>query len=116
MQNEHNLQLGTNGKRKDWVLFYCAELLCSLQALHSRHLIYRDMKPDNVMIDGQGHIKLIDFGFAKRLSERNNYKTKTNCGTVGYTAPEILLGLSTGYSFQVDIWSFAVLLAELLSG
>lgn len=51
------------------------------------------------MIDKDGHIKLIDFGFAKRLSSSNKYRTYTNCGTLGYTAPEVLLGTSEGYSF-----------------
>ena len=46
------------------------------------------------MIDYEGHVKLIDFGFAKILSDRNNFRTKTNCGTIGYTAPEILIGLT----------------------
>ena len=98
------------------MLFYSAEILCALETLHTRHIIYRDMKPDNVMIDYDGHIRLIDFGFAKKLFERSSYKTRTNCGTIGYTAPEILLGLNTGYSFQVDIWSFGIMIAELLSG
>jgi serine/threonine protein kinase len=104
-------------KRKDWVLFYCAEIICALESMHSRSLIYRDMKPDNVMIDYQGHIKLIDFGFSKKLNESQNFRTKTNCGTIGYTAPEVLVGSSQeGYSFSVDIWSFGIVLAELLSG
>ena len=68
--NENNLQLGKQQRRRDWVLFYCAEILCALNTLHTRHIIYRDMKPDNIMIDYEGHIKLIDFGFSKRLSER----------------------------------------------
>lgn len=68
------------------------------------------------MLDYEGHIKLIDFGFAKKLNERNNFRTKTNCGTIGYTAPEVLLGLSHGYSFAIDLWSFGILIAELLSG
>lgn len=116
LTNEHNLNLGKDCRRRDWVLFYCAEILCALETLHSRHIIYRDMKPDNVMIDYEGHIKLIDFGFAKRLYERQNYRTKTNCGTIGYTAPEILRGTSQGYSFSVDLWSFGIMIAELLSG
>ena len=86
-------------RRRDWVLFYCAEILCALDTLHMRKIIYRDMKPDNVMIDYDGHIKLIDFGFSKKLIERNDFRTKTNCGTIGYTAPEILLASTQGYSF-----------------
>ena len=70
LSNEHNLKLGENQRRKDWVLFYCAEILCAIDTLHSRNIIYRDMKPDNVMIDYEGHIKLIDFGFAKQLAGR----------------------------------------------
>lgn len=63
------------------------------------------------MIDKTGHIKLIDFGFAKLLTAQNDYRTTTNCGTVGYTAPEVLLG--NGYSFECDIWSFGILICEL---
>jgi serine/threonine protein kinase len=76
------------------------------------------LKPENVVIDTYGHIKLIDFGFAKRLSgssnAKHNYKTHTNCGTLGYTAPEVLLNL--GSSFEADIWSYGILLCELISG
>jgi serine/threonine protein kinase len=61
-------------------------------------------------------IKMIDFGFAKILSPYNSYRTTTNCGTVGYTAPEILLGMKEGYSLQVDIWSFGILLCDLIQG
>jgi serine/threonine protein kinase len=51
------------------------------------------------MIDKDGHIKLIDFGFAKKLTSANKNRTYTNCGTLGYTAPEVLLCSSEGYSF-----------------
>lgn len=95
LSNENSLNLGVKDQsRRHWVLFYTSEILLALEKLHSRHIIYRDMKPDNVMLDFEGHIKLIDFGFAKLLSERNNFRTKTNCGTIGYTAPELLLGLT----------------------
>lgn len=66
------------------------------------------------MIDKQGYIKLIDFGFARVLTEQTDFRTITNCGTVGYTAPEVLLGVSQGYSFAVDVWSFGILLCELI--
>ena len=68
------------------------------------------------MIDRDGCIKLIDFGFAKILTPQNGYRATTNCGTLGFTAPEVLLGNSNGYSFPVDIWSFGILLCELLGG
>lgn len=77
------------------------------------NIIYRDLKPENVMIDKDGHIKLIDFGFAKKLSQTKN-RTLTNCGTLGYSAPEVLMGVSQGYSYPVDIWSYGILLCELI--
>jgi len=67
------------------------------------------------MIDSEGHIKLIDFGFAKVLKDKNNLRTYTNCGTIGYTAPEVIAGQS-GYSFPADIWSYGVLIVALLTG
>jgi len=112
LQNEHNLKL-IDGGRKNWVSFYTAELLIILESLHSHGILFRDLKPDNVMIDAEGHVKLIDFGFAKKLG--NQLKAYTNCGTVGYVAPEVLAG-SSGYSYPADIWSFGILLVELLTG
>lgn len=82
--------------------------------MHKANIIYRDLKPENVVIDKDGHIKLIDFGFAKKLSKNSNgeFRTFTNCGTLGYTAPEIIIG--HGYSFAADIWSYGILLCELI--
>lgn len=82
--------------------------------MHSQNIVYRDLKPDNVMIDNDGHVKLIDFGFSKKLTSKDA-KTYTNCGTIGYGAPEVVGG-QTGYSFAADIWSFGILLVELLTG
>ena len=74
------------------------------------------MKPDNIVIDKTGHIKLIDFGFSKCLTSAKDFKTYTNCGTLGYTAPEVLLNVNAGYSFKADIWSFGIFLCELTQG
>ena len=83
-----------------------------LEWLHQQKIVYRDLKPDNVMLDVDGHVKLIDFGFAKKLGKE---RTFTNCGTIGYVAPEVLLG-QTGYGFAADLWSYGILITELLTG
>lgn len=62
----------------------------------------------------RGHIKLVDFGFAKMLTNRVEGRTRTNCGTPAYIAPEILKDMP--YSYEVDIWSFGVVLAEIVQG
>ncbi len=69
--------------------FYLCEIACALSFLHSMDIVYRDLKTENVMLDAEGHVKLIDFGLSKQLLTSDEL-THTFCGTVEYMAPEVV--------------------------
>ena len=97
----------------DQVRLYVAELSLAINYLHVLKVIYRDLKPENVLLDAQGHIKLTDFGLAKALDDFTN-QTGTFCGTSEYIAPEIVS--RKPYGPPIDWWALGILTYELLYG
>jgi len=95
---------------RDQAQFYLASMILAIEYLHERNIAYRDLKPENVLLDNQGYIKLIDFGCAKKMVDRSY----TLVGTPHYMAPEVILG--KGYTLTADHWAFGVCLFEFMCG
>jgi len=99
---------------EDRARFYCAEIVLGLEYLHNSGVLYRDLKPENLLLTGDGHICMTDFGISKEGLETADARTATFCGTPEYLAPEVLEG--NGYGKAVDWWSFGTLMYEMLTG
>lgn len=92
------------------LIFIAAEVLVALESLHEKGFIYRDLKPDNILFDTSGHLKLADFNLSINKAEINN----SLCGTPDFAAPEVFLEVDQGV--EVDFWAYGVLLFNISEG
>jgi len=90
--------------------FYAAEILLGLEHIHSKNIVYRDMKLENVLLDESGHCRISDLGLAVQMSD----KVRGYAGTPGYTAPEIIK--NNQYGLMADFFSYGVMVYRFLSG
>lgn len=92
--------------------FYAAQIILVFEYLHSKNLVYRDLKPENVLLNSDGYLKLSDFGFVKYL--KPGERTYTLCGTPEYLAPEILM--NKGHGKAVDWYCLGIFIYEMMAG
>ncbi|CAL8312900.1 unnamed protein product [Lota lota] len=101
------------GRFDEPIAVFCAACVVEAYAyLHKKNILYRDLKPENLMLDARGYVKLVDFGFAKDMVRGE--KSYSFVGTPEYMAPEIIK--NQGHDFAVDFWSLGILIYELLAG
>uniref|UniRef100_A0AAV2KE76 non-specific serine/threonine protein kinase n=1 Tax=Knipowitschia caucasica TaxID=637954 RepID=A0AAV2KE76_KNICA len=103
---------------ESWARFYTAELVLALDAIHSMGFIHRDVKPDNMLLDQRGHLKLADFGTCMKMDQSGLVHCDTAVGTPDYISPEVLQsqGGDGLYGRECDWWAVGVFIYELLVG
>lgn len=105
-----------------WAKFYCAELILAVDSIHKMGFVHRDVKPDNMLLDKHGHVRLADFGTCMRMDSKNLVWCDTAVGTPDYISPEVLESQSSAsnlrkpYSNLCDWWSVGVVLYEMIVG
>jgi len=95
------------------VKFYAAEIVLALEYFRENHIIHRDLKLENILIDSTGHIKISDFGFSAFISKETG-KRGTMCGTRQYMAPEVIE--EEPYDYSVDVWALGIMIYEMIIG
>ena len=99
---------------EDKARFYISEIVLAIEDLHKRGIIYRDLKPGNILLDKDGHVRLTDFGLSKEDMQKSDYFTRSFWGSYAYLAPEMVN--KVGHTMSIDWYLLGVVLYELLQG
>ncbi|XP_073478463.1 G protein-coupled receptor kinase 5-like [Aquarana catesbeiana] len=108
----HIYNMGNPGFEEERVVFYAAEICCGLDHLHQEGIVYRDLKPENMLLDDDGHIRISDLGLAIKIPDGESIRGRV--GTVGYMAPEVIK--NERYTFSPDWWGLGCLIYEMIEG